>query len=153
MRALLLCLSCLLLLMGSAASAVTMDWVTIGNPLNVCDPQLQGCFGSVANAYQISKYEVTYAQYAEFLNAVAAADPYGLYNTNLSSVLVGGITRTGSSGSYSYSVIPGHEDRPVNYVSFFDALRFANWLSNGQGTTANRQERRTPAPPRTEPTR
>lgn len=76
---------------------------------------------------------MTYAQYAEFLNAVADADPLSLYNANMSSVLIGGITRTGSSGSYIYSVIPGHEDRPVNYISFYDALRFVNWLSNGQG--------------------
>jgi formylglycine-generating enzyme required for sulfatase activity len=133
MRAVLLRLSCLVsLLIASSASAVTMDWVTIGGP-NLCDVQLQGCFGAVANDYRISKYEVTYAQYTEFLNGVADADPYGLYNPNLASVLVGGITRSGASGSYMYSVIPGHEDRPVNYVSFFDALRFVNWLSNGQG--------------------
>ena len=27
-------------------------------------------------------------------------------------------------------------DRPVNYVSFWDAARFANWLHNGQPTGA-----------------
>ena len=46
----------------------------------------------------------------------------------------GGITRSGSSGSYTYSTIAGREDMPVNYVSFYDALRFANWLNNGQGS-------------------
>lgn len=44
-----------------------------------------------------------------------------------------GITRTGSAGSYSYSAIAGLEYMPVNYVSIFDALRFANWLNNGKG--------------------
>ena len=48
----------------------------------------------------------------------------------------GGITRAGSSGSYTYSAIAGREDMPVNYVSFYDSLRFANWLSNGQPTGA-----------------
>jgi formylglycine-generating enzyme required for sulfatase activity len=76
---------------------------------------------------------VTNAQYAEFLNAKAATDPLALYNTSMGSGL-GGITRTGSSGSYSYSAIAGREDMPVNYVSFYDALRFGNWLNNGQGT-------------------
>ena len=133
LRSLVRSASVLSFLFASSASAVTMDWVTIGNPLNACDVQLQGCFGSVPNDYRISKYEVTYAQYAEFLNAAADSDPYGLWNPNLSSVRVGGITRTGSSGSYVYSVISGHEDRPVNYISFYDALRFVNWLSNGQG--------------------
>jgi formylglycine-generating enzyme required for sulfatase activity len=44
----------------------------------------------------------------------------------------GGIVRSGVSGSYTYSVTPGREDRPVNYVGWYDALRFANWLDNGQ---------------------
>ena len=27
-----------------------------------------------------------------------------------------------------------YANRPVNYVSYWDSCRFANWLSNGQGT-------------------
>ena len=44
----------------------------------------------------------------------------------------------GSSGNYSYSVADNWANRPVNYVSFWDACRFANWLNNDQqgvGTT------------------
>ena len=48
----------------------------------------------------------------------------------------GGSTRSGVSGSFSYTVIAGREDRPVNFVSFWDAARFANWLHNGQPTGA-----------------
>jgi formylglycine-generating enzyme required for sulfatase activity len=33
-------------------------------------------------------------------------------------------------------VISGRDDMPVNFVSFFDALRFVNWLDNGQPTGA-----------------
>jgi hypothetical protein len=74
-------------------------------------------------------------EHAEFLNAKAASDPLGLYNTGMGSDAdFGGITRSGSSGSYAYSVKPGFEDKPVAYVSFYDALRFANWLNNGQGS-------------------
>src|SRR5262245_3653949 len=47
-----------------AASAVTIDWAPVGNPGNLCDVQSQGCFGTVSSGYQISKYEVTNAQYA-----------------------------------------------------------------------------------------
>ena len=47
------------------------------------------------------------------------------------------IEQSGSSGSFSYSTIAGREDMPVNYVSFYDALRFANWLHNGQGSGDN----------------
>ncbi len=77
---------------------------------------------------------MTNAQYAEFLNAKAAADPLGLYNPNMGSSAQGGITRSGSSGSFTYAVKPGFADKPVNFVSFYDSLRFTNWLNNGQGS-------------------
>jgi formylglycine-generating enzyme required for sulfatase activity len=115
----------------SSPSPVAFDWVTVGDPGNACDPQGAGrCFGSVGYAYRISRHEVTNAQYAAFLNAKAAADPLGLYNPAMAT---GGIARSGTSGSYTYSVVPGGGSRPVANVSFFDALRFANWLHNGQG--------------------
>ena len=66
-----------LLFVLPAHAEVTIDWVTVGDPGNACDTQTDGCFGAVAYAYQIGKYEVTNAQYAEFLNAVAATDTYG----------------------------------------------------------------------------
>jgi MYXO-CTERM domain-containing protein len=75
---------------------------------------------------------VTNAQYAASLNARAASDPPALYNTNMAGMF-GGITRSGSDGSYSYSTVSGRENNPVNFVSFWDATRFANWLHNGQG--------------------
>jgi formylglycine-generating enzyme len=132
MRALIR-LACLLsLLIASSASAVTIDWTPIGDPGNACDPQPEGCFGAVGYAYNIGTFEVTNAQYADFLNAKAASDPLGLYNTSMGSGF-GGITRSGSSGSYTYTAISGRGDMPVNFVSFYDALRFANWLNNGQG--------------------
>lgn len=45
----------------------------------------------------------------------------------------GGILRLGAQGSYTYEVEPGFENDAVNFVSFFDALRFANWIHNGEG--------------------
>jgi sulfatase modifying factor 1 len=137
MRTLLNRRSCLLsLLIASSASAVTMDWTPIGDPGNACDPQPGGCYGAVGYTYSIGSYEVTNAQYAEFLNAKAKSDPLHLYNErmgNQPSWGYGGIRRTGISGSYEYSLIGGRESRPVNHVSFFDAARFANWMNNGQG--------------------
>ena len=122
-------------LLATPASAVDIEWVRVGDPGNACDSYVHGCFGSVAYTYKISKYETTNAQYAEFLNAVAETDTYGLYNTAMASGW-GGITRTGSSGSYTYSTIAGRADMPVSAVSWYDSLRFANWLHNGQPTGA-----------------
>src|SRR6476659_6828929 len=128
------------LVASSSAEAVTIDLVPVGNSGNAPDVRYNNIsVGSVANAYQIGKYEVTAGQYSEFLNAVAKADPNGLYNPAM-----GGppnnygtnIQRAGSSPNYSYSVAADWANRPVNFVSFWDAARFANWLHNGQPTGA-----------------
>ena len=128
--------------LAHSASAVTMDWKFVGDPGNACEVQPpRYCFGAVGDTYNIGTYEVTNAQYAEFLNAKAAADPLQLYSPLMGNpgcgpniFNCGGITRTGSSGSYTYSAIEGRENWPVNHVSFWDAARFANWLNNGQGS-------------------
>ncbi|MDX9703883.1 MAG: SUMF1/EgtB/PvdO family nonheme iron enzyme [Candidatus Auribacterota bacterium] len=123
-----------LLLSASSAIAVSFDWAVIGNLGNQKDTHGAG-YGSVGYEYSISKTEVTTAQYVEFLNAVAATDTKGLYNTNMAdSTFYKGISRTGSPGSYVYSANAGWENRPVVYVSWYDTLRFANWLHNGQIT-------------------
>jgi formylglycine-generating enzyme required for sulfatase activity len=77
------------------------------------------------------KYEFTNELYTDFLNSVAATDTYSLYNTNMGSDSLGGISRSGTSGTYSYSVKTNMGDKPVNYVSWFDAARVSNWLMNG----------------------
>jgi MYXO-CTERM domain-containing protein len=88
----------------------------------------------VSYEYRLGTYEVTNSQYAAFLNAVAASDPNGLYNTAMGSDARGGITRSGSAGSYTYAVKANMGDKPVNYVSWFDAARMSNWMTNGQGS-------------------
>lgn len=121
----------------SAQALVNIDFVAVGNPGNAADPLNSGSvpgIGSVADAFAIGKYEVTLNQYTEFLNAKAATDTFSLYPTSMATDLnIAGISRAGSSGSLSYSVI-GDGQRPVTYVSFFDAVRFTNWLQNGQGS-------------------
>ncbi len=120
-----------------AAAQITIPTVPIGNPGNAPDPLTGNLYGSVTYSYNIGSTEVTNAQYAAFLNAKAKSDPFGLYNGNGTSTGMassfGGITRSGSPGSYTYSTIAGRENNPVNFVSFWDACRFANWLHNGQG--------------------
>jgi hypothetical protein len=49
----------------------------------------------------------------------------------MSSSVHGGIQQSGTSGSFSYSVKSGMGDKAVNYVSFWDAARFCNWLATG----------------------
>lgn len=122
----------------SASAAIKIDTVRVGDAGNAGEVQSQGTFGAVSYDYHIGTYEVTNSQYTAFLNATAASDPNGLYNTAMgsSAFFRGGISRSGSSGSYSYSTKTDMGNKPVGYVSFWDAARFANWLTNGQPTGA-----------------
>lgn len=121
-----------------AAVAVNIETVPVGNPGNAADTRYETPgHGSAAYTYNIGTYEVTAGQYTEFLNAVARTDTYGLYNTSMWSDSMGcKIQRSGSSGNYTYSVASDYANRPVNYVSYWDSCRFANWLHNGQPTGA-----------------
>lgn len=106
---------------------VNIQTVEVGDVGNAAD--FTG-YGAVNYEYRISTYEVTNSQYAAFLNSVASiSDTHQLWNSNMADRF-GGITRSGSSGNYSYSATK--PDNPVNFVSFFDAARFSNWLTNGQ---------------------
>jgi formylglycine-generating enzyme required for sulfatase activity len=135
----------LFLVFATAGSAVVIDTVSVGHPGNAGELSGSGAggygpnriCGSVGYSYNIGKYEVTAGQYTEFLNKVAGVDTYGLYNTGMSNTSGGsGITRSGSSGNYSYSVASAFANRPVNHVSWGDSARFTNWLHNGQPTGA-----------------
>lgn len=130
------------------AEAVTVPTVLIGDPLNAADTrytdsQHPSGVGAVAYSFDIGTTEVTNAQYVAFLNAVAASDPYVLYNSvNMGSSQIG-IVRSGSPGSYVYSVKPPalggtyrYDNKPVIDVNSGNAMRFANWLNNGQPTGA-----------------
>ena len=129
--------------LSPAAMGATIQTVTVGNAGNTGELSGAGAggngpdaiLGGVGYEYDIGKYEVTAGQYTEFLNAVAATDTYDLYNSSMDSSDYGcQITQNGSSGSFTYSVAGDYANRPVNYVNVWDALRFANWLNNGQPT-------------------
>jgi formylglycine-generating enzyme required for sulfatase activity len=112
----------------------SLETVRVGDPGNAPDKDYGGGqFGAVAYGYRIAKYEVTNAQYCEFLNNRAVTDTYGLYNKMMTYDGCGAIDRSGASGSYTYSVRSGCENMPVTWVCWYDCVRFANWLQNGQG--------------------
>jgi len=119
-----------------------LETVAVGDPGNVGELSGLGeaystpdrICGSVSYNYNIGKYEVTAAQYTDFLNKVAKTDTYGLYNTDMWGIVTCNIKRSGTSGNYSYSVASDWANRPVSNVSYWDCCRFANWLGNGQPT-------------------
>ena len=108
----------------------------VGNPKNPdednagYDAENAGV-GYVGQEYEIGTTEISNLMYARFLNAIAKNDTlYGLYNTYMGTDASGGIVRSGSNGNYSYTVKTGFENRPVNFVSVYDAFRYINWLHN-----------------------
>lgn len=109
--------------------------VSVGNVNNPADGRYPLASGAVSYQYSIGQYDVTAGQYCMFLSAVAASDPYGLYNTNMDQNMNPygcGIVRTGTDGSYVYGIGMDYANRPVNMVGFWDACRFVNWLGKGQ---------------------
>lgn len=126
---------------GLGPGLTNLETVPVGNPGNVANTEIgadgTSGYGSVGYGYRMGKFEVTAGQYTDFLEKVAATDTYGLYNSlmwSAPSASGAQIQRLGSSGSYTYSVAADWANRPVNYVSYWDACRFANWLHNGQPT-------------------
>lgn len=116
------------------AADLVIDLTYIGNPENPADST---GLGSVDYGYYIGTYEITVAQYTEFLNSVAQSDPYGLYNPAMETGPLGPfIVQTGTDGSYAYTAVSGTQNQPVRWVSGSDGMRFCNWMANGQGSSS-----------------
>ncbi len=129
------------------AGQTSLQFVPVGDPGNAADAT---GFGAVPYSFEIGKYEVTTAQYCQFLNAVAKTDAYGLYNFRMGSPSLDGyrgcgIVQSGDPGQYTYSPLPdagipgqpgyvNYASFPVNYITWGNAARFCNWLQNGQPT-------------------
>jgi len=118
------------------AANVTFDWATVGNPGNAGDVQSNGTFGAVANTYRISKTEVTNGQYTDFLNAVDAAgvNSLSLFNSEMAGNFGGIELQAANAAGSKFVAQAGREQNPVTYVSWYDSVRFINWLDNGQPT-------------------
>jgi sulfatase modifying factor 1 len=116
------------------ATPITIDWVTVGNPGNANDPATGNLYGAVAEEYRIMEFEWTNSQYAQFLNAIDpdGTNPNAVWNANMGSNAWGGISFTSGNASGSkYATKTDMGNKPVNYVSWWDAARVSNWLHNG----------------------
>ena len=132
-----------------ATAQVTFDWATVGNPGNAPDtltmtkgavPDNTTGYGSVGYTYQISKYDVTNAQYVQFLNAVdpAGSNTLRVYTTKMSDpsanpaglAYTGGIDRNLAAASGArYSAKAGQENTPAIWINWASGARFVNDMS------------------------
>lgn len=110
---------------------VFLETVPVGDPGNPDD--ITG-YGGVSYDYEIGKYEVTNDQYVEFLNAVASCDLYQLWDPGQTVDPMGGIDRIGDCPNSTYASKANMGNKPVNFVTLQDCMRFVNWLHNGMPT-------------------
>ena len=131
----------LLGLLAVPARAITIEWVTVGDPGNAPDTTGNpNAAGAVADSFQIMKYEFTNQQYTDFLNSVDpnGTNPNSVYNLNMYSDPRAGIRlQSGNASGSKYRVVGMMGDKPVNYVSWWDAARVSNWLMNGATGTSS----------------
>ncbi len=107
------------------------SFLKVGAPDN--DPDVNrprvGAQGSVDYPFEIAKHRVSNAEYSKFLNAVAHhADPHGLYHPDMR------ITRLRSPEQYDRFEYSPHAETShlaVTFLSWFDAIRYCNWLHGG----------------------
>ncbi|MHC4170347.1 MAG: formylglycine-generating enzyme family protein, partial [Planctomycetota bacterium] len=73
-------------------------------------------------AFCMAKHETTISMYTDYLNEVGG-ESFG-FNARMSNSDRCGIVRHENS---TYSVQPGREAHPINYVSWYDAVSFLQW--------------------------
>ena len=123
-----LCLVGACALASSATAMIEIDTSYVGDIGNTAD---SSTYGAVSYGYHVGTYEVTNDQYVSFLNATGSTNAHGVYNASMSSDTHGGIQQSGTSGSFTYASKAGMGEKAVNYVSFWDAARFTNYLTTG----------------------
>lgn len=121
--------------LSSSSSALNplnlSNFVVVADANNVADTN---GYGSVSTNYLIGKYSVTNCEYIALLNAVdpEGTNPQGLYNVNMNNDVRGGISLiSGNANGSKYVTKPNMSNKPVVFVSWFDAARYCNWLHNG----------------------
>jgi formylglycine-generating enzyme required for sulfatase activity len=123
------------------------NFVLVEDINNSADTIMSPAVGAVSYTYYIGTYEITNNEYGAFLNSVAQSDPNGLYVVETGydinddpydiypmSLVTSGITRSGASGGYTYSVKNNYGNKPVNNITWNSAARYCNWLHNNKPT-------------------
>jgi hypothetical protein len=133
--------------LAATAFGVTIDYTPVNNAGNAANTN---GWGAVSDVFKIAKYETSNTQYVDFLNKVdvSGTNPNGVYNAQMGSDSLGGITfNAGGSSGAKYTVKTGtspggvaYTNMPVLFTTWFSAARFTNWLQNGQQTNSSSME-------------
>jgi len=111
------------------------NFVLVADSGNSNDIVVNNLLGSVSYEYYINKYAVTNDEFALFLNSVGSTDPYRIHPLTFGAVpSLSIIRRSGSSGSFTYSVKNNYGNKPLANVNWFTCARYCNWLHNNKPT-------------------
>lgn len=101
--------------------------------------------GAVNYNYKISEFLITNTEYVAFLNSVARVpilnNPNAIpgndiwpYVAVMTTSIIGGINVNGSN-PIIYTVKDNMGNKPVNFINWYMAARYINWLSNNKPNT------------------
>jgi formylglycine-generating enzyme required for sulfatase activity len=82
-------------------------------------------FVTSLDEFYIAKYETSISLYVEYLNEMGANGAG--WQEKMANTERSGILRKGKQGSFFFEVVPGRENYPANYLSWYDARAFLNW--------------------------
>jgi sulfatase modifying factor 1 len=113
-----------------------IEFVTVSDPGN---PAWNGAGfhrGAVDYEFRIGKYEVTTAQWAEFMNAALDRPSTDRIPHVFAPTQWGAVATTPSNpGGQRFTVPAGREMIPTGGVDWRTSAIFCNWLHNGKGTS------------------
>jgi formylglycine-generating enzyme required for sulfatase activity len=101
------------------------DFIMKSFPAGGKDPSKTERPGTNLPEYYMAVNEITISMYTDYLNETKR-DNAG-WQERMANEKRCGIVRTGSQGSSQYHVIPGRENYPITYVSWYDAYTFLQW--------------------------
>lgn len=116
------------------------DWVTIRDlnnpPIRRMNDSLLDGRASISYPYRISRYEITTAQWMEFINTFTTQSDDLQHFGAVDFFWGAGIDPTydGPGVRYALSNHPNAAILPVFGVHWRDAARYCNWLHNGKGS-------------------
>lgn len=107
----------------------------MGNPADAVNPQsdhFESGKGSVSYQYRIGTYMVTQEQYVQFLNELLAETGSISYGLDTHVMPPNGFTTNaiGFDGTKYFVKQESRKKTPVSGVTFWDAARFCNWMTN-----------------------
>lgn len=116
------------------APASINEFVLISDSGNASITTQYETVGNVSYNYSMTKYEITNIEYCLFLNSIDpnGINPQGVYDSNMGSQSLGGINFISSNPAGQKYVLKNRMgNKPVNFVDWWCAARYCNWLQKG----------------------